>query len=193
MAVLYYAEGDHDSGFIGFRVATSIGTEDDYRQKYFSLNEYGGYDAAKQAAHELNDRWRAQARETIRANKIFKLDRDAGPNQICRGLRGAIVLSKKDSGNDDRHYYYQPAFKVSGYTARLPEKAFRMSLYGYEQAFEQAVIWFCGIHRLDKWQQLALMEMIPDRSLFTGYLYNSLLLNGHKGRITRQQIRDKLD
>ncbi len=36
MAVIYYGEGTHDAGFVGFRVARTVGVADDYRQEYFS-------------------------------------------------------------------------------------------------------------------------------------------------------------
>lgn len=52
MAVIYYGEGTHDAGFVGFRVARTVGVADDYRQEYFSLREYS-YATAHRLAYSL--------------------------------------------------------------------------------------------------------------------------------------------
>ncbi len=52
MAVIYYGEGTHDAGFVGFRVARTVGVADDYRQEYFSLREYS-YATASPAGLQL--------------------------------------------------------------------------------------------------------------------------------------------
>lgn len=61
MAVIKYARGEHPSGFIGYRAATTMGRDGDYRQKYFSLDQYGS--EAEYLAHRQNRRWRAVAEQ----------------------------------------------------------------------------------------------------------------------------------
>ncbi len=167
-----------------------MGSAESYKQQYFAVSKYG-YDEARRAAHALNEQWRQEAREIIRSNKILQLHRNYGPHSICRGFRAKMSVSQNKK--DKNVVYFTPAFSVAGSSYGIHEKVFLVSVHGYEGAFEQAAIWFCGIHRLDKWMQLALLDMIPDRSVFTGYLFDKLLLNGHGHRITRQMIREKLE
>ncbi len=37
MAVMFYNEGEHPAGFIGYRVATTQGEESEFRQCYFEM------------------------------------------------------------------------------------------------------------------------------------------------------------
>ena len=60
MAVIEYKEGDHPSGYIGFRVDTTIAGE--RYQEYFSLR-FIPYKIAKRRAHELNERWLSVQKE----------------------------------------------------------------------------------------------------------------------------------
>lgn len=85
MAVIYYGEGTHDAGFVGFRVARTVGVADDYRQEYFSLREYS-YATAHRLAYSLDRKWEAEAEEVKRQNKTCKRRRNSGPNIIAEGL-----------------------------------------------------------------------------------------------------------
>ncbi|MEZ9709201.1 hypothetical protein AB4254_11030 [Vibrio breoganii] len=57
MTVLFYDEGEHPAGFVGYRVATSLGRNNEYRQKYFSLNQYSEHEARLEA-QRLGENWR---------------------------------------------------------------------------------------------------------------------------------------
>lgn len=91
MAVIYYGEGTHDAGFVGFRVARTVGVADDYRQEYFSLREYS-YATAHRLAYSLDRKWEAEAEEVKRQNKTCKRRRNSGPNIIAEGLRAYISI-----------------------------------------------------------------------------------------------------
>lgn len=62
MTVIYYGEGEHPAGFVGYRVARTIGVDTEYRQKYFSLNVYPAVVAFKKA-HKLDSEWKKGSRE----------------------------------------------------------------------------------------------------------------------------------
>lgn len=66
MAVIKYARGEHPGGFIGYRVATTVGSDGDYRQRYYSLDRYGS--KAKVLAYRQDRQWRAQA-ERLKSNR----------------------------------------------------------------------------------------------------------------------------
>jgi len=60
MAVIEYKEGQHGGGFVGFRVARTIGSNKDYRQKYFSIKKYA--DKAFDLANDMDAKWKAMAK-----------------------------------------------------------------------------------------------------------------------------------
>lgn len=64
MTILYYDEGSHGAGFVGYRVTKHIEGEVHSRQKYFSIKEYG-IDQAHIQAKVLNTQWEEEAREAI--------------------------------------------------------------------------------------------------------------------------------
>ncbi|TWI45111.1 hypothetical protein IQ22_04664 [Pseudomonas duriflava] len=39
MAVMFYGEGEHPTGFMGYRVATTLIEESEFRQRYFGLSD----------------------------------------------------------------------------------------------------------------------------------------------------------
>ena len=76
MAVIEYKEGEHRSGFIGFRVDTTIGGK--RYQEYYSIQAYG-WDLAEEHAYNLNDKWRKRAEKFNKQNRILWRD-EAGTN-----------------------------------------------------------------------------------------------------------------
>ncbi|MDX1296654.1 MAG: hypothetical protein R3260_00225 [Pseudomonas sp.] len=69
MAVIFYGEGEHPAGFVGFRVATTLGTAREFRQKYFSVDQYG-MSPGSRLAHDLDAQWRACAMDHRRAAQL---------------------------------------------------------------------------------------------------------------------------
>lgn len=104
MAVIYYGEGTHDAGFVGFRVARTVGVADDYRQEYFSLREYS-YATAHRLAYSLDRKWEAEAEEVKRQNKTCKRRRNSGPNIIADGLRAYIGIENRSRMGEENLLY----------------------------------------------------------------------------------------
>ena len=140
MAVIEYLEGQHASGFVGFRVDTTI--DGKRYQEYFSLNHFS-YNKAKRLATDLNEKYRKKAEEKNHYNRIYgKLKK----NQIARGLTAAIRRETKYSR--DGEYYticYFPVFNVCRGVGDT--QVFRISSEGYQEAFINAVDCFCNHHK----------------------------------------------
>lgn len=156
MAVIYYAEGEHDAGFVGFRVATTIGLDSDYRQAYFSLNQYSYFNAHR-LAHQQDNKWRLEAAQVKLESMTTKRRKNAGPHIISQGLRAKIGVERKMRGGELRAYF-TPCFsvKVPGYGKG--EVVFRITSLGYIEAYERAVGLYCEIHNLTDTQYCELLD-----------------------------------
>ena len=164
MAVIEYLEGQQKSGFVGFRVDTTI--DGKRYQEYFSLNHFS-HNQAKRLANALNDKYRKKAEEKNRYNRIYgKLKK----NQIAKGLTAAIIREKKYS-KDGMSYTisYLPVFNVCRGVGDT--KTFRISFEGYQQAFMNAVYCFCDYHGYTYNDRQYLLSKIPPASLFTDYFF----------------------
>ncbi|EOW9487423.1 TPA: hypothetical protein ACHYPN_003649 [Yersinia enterocolitica] len=188
MAVIYYGEGTHDAGFVGFRVARTVGVADDYRQEYFSLREYS-YATAHRLAYSLDRKWEAEAEEVKRQNKTCKRRRNSGPNIIADGLRAYIGIENR-SRMGGKRTYFTPCFLVTKPGYGNGDIAFRVSTHGYNEAYEKAVETYCEIHNLTDEQYVELLDRMPSKEVFTGYLLDALLMRGH--RATKAEILSKL-
>lgn len=174
MAVIYYDVGDHPAGFTGFRVATTIGSDKDYRQQYFSLKEYS-YHQARLLANKLNDEWRSQAEEYLVSRSPAVSLNTKTPNVITNGLRAVISLDKK-MRNGKINNYLVTGFMVDtkNLSGGRVSKLHRTALHGYDTAFEMAVEHYCQVRGLDLEDQELLMTLKPTTDLFTGYLLDRL-------------------
>lgn len=188
MAVIYYGEGTHDAGFVGFRVARTVGVADDYRQEYFSLREYS-YATTHRLAYSLDRKWEAEAEEVKRQNKTCKRRRNSGPNIIAEGLRAYISIENR-SRMGVKRTYFAPCFLVTKPGYGNGDIVFRISTHGYAEAYEKAVEKYCEIHDLTDEQYVELLDRMPSTEVFTGYLLNALLIRGH--RATKAEILSKL-
>lgn len=184
MAVIYYGEGTHDAGFVGFRVARTVGVADDYRQEYFSLREYSYATAHRLAYRE------AEAEEVKRQNKTCKRRRNSGPNIIADGLRAYIGIENR-SRMGGKRTYFTPCFLVTKPGYGNGDIAFRVSTHGYNEAYEKAVETYCEIHNLTDEQYVELLGRMPSKDVFTGCLLDAILKRGH--RATKAEIQSKLD
>lgn len=88
MAVIFYAEGEHPSGFVGYRVATPLGTQQEFRQRYFPLNEYSAA-TAERLANELDAQWREQAVDEVRLNRLRRSKGSAGISRAGQTAQGS--------------------------------------------------------------------------------------------------------
>jgi len=92
MAVLFYEEGEHLAGFIGYRVATTLGEESEFRQRYFGLSEYSPAQAHN-LAESIDRKWRTDA-EAVKRVKGLRQGRPKGrPGVLAMGFRVAFRLS----------------------------------------------------------------------------------------------------
>lgn len=163
MAIFEYKEGEHPGGFIGFRVVCTVG--DEYRQKYFSLRKAKRTDKAKikQTAVELEAKW------AVEASKIRKERAVLGDHPNVKkvhstgytGLRCVILCEKKRRGGELRHYY-APAFIARG----KGEKAFRISKFGYEKAWQEAVKYYSDNHDLPRGLKPRILKEMPKKDQF---------------------------
>lgn len=178
MAVIYYKEGEHGSGFVGFRVATTIGTSDKQRQQYFSLNDHS-YSEAYRLAHELDKRWKAEAAQAKAEDIINKVRKNDGPHIISQGLRAQVYVDQKTRGGELRTYI-NPCFLVKRPGSQKGEIRFRVKALGYNLAFEKAVGKYCEIHGLTEEKYIELMGRMPSKTLFTKHLLSAVQQRGYK-------------
>lgn len=170
MAVITYLEGDHPSGFIGCRVATTLHHRNSYKQMYFSATP-STIEAARIKAEAKNAEWRNEAKEN---KQLSLLDEQPTPAHIARCFRSIIRVSKEKLRNGTV-IYTTPAFVVgSGNQKTFPIGG----KYTLEEAFLLAVAEYCKRYQLDRDSEAELLLRQPDINLFTGYLYNNAVKNG---------------
>ncbi len=190
MTILEYKKDEHPSGFIGFRVVRTLGANDDYRQKYFSINKYG-YDAAKVAAQAQDLEWKKVA-ENNKKNFKNKLNvkKNSNPGVIVNGLRAYIIAEKKLRREGYKHYY-TPCFIVKKPGVGNPDITFRITKHGYRSAYVKAVKKYCELHALGNNDKLRMIALLPDRSLFMNDMLKNLRDRGHK--MTKKYLAVLLD
>lgn len=188
MTVIFYDEGEHDAGFVGFRVATTIASDDEYRQKYYSLSDYT-YSVAKKLAHAQNEIWKAEAEEIKRFNKLYQRKKHWGKNIIVEGLRAYIGIENKIRRGEKITYFY-PAFYVTKPGYGKGDISFRTSVHGYKKAYQLAVAQYSRIHDLSTEDRKRLLGMIPCETVFSEYLLGRLRDRGYS--LDKYAILDKL-
>lgn len=174
MAVVFYAEGEHPAGFIGFRVATTLGDAKDFKQQYFALSEYD-YEEAYNKAHALNNQWRAYA-TTVRRTQRLKETSDRGnPGYIATGLRGALLVEHKGKRETP---LIRPCFvaQVPGYGNG--QVAIPIIKHGYVKAYIMAVDRYAIFNNLSDEETATLISRIPKKTMFTQDLWKQLISKG---------------
>ena len=191
MAVIEYKEGEHGGGFIGFRVARTIGTASDYRQEYFSLSDYPRAEA-RSLANELEDVWKQEAREVLQSKtrNIYMSRPKAGVHIIADGFRASIGIERKVRGGELRTYFV-PCFlvKMPGYGKS--NITYRIRKLGYKSAYVKAAKKYGDIHNLSTNDRLALIAKEPNKGVFTDYLLKKIRGNGHK--LSKKDLLSMLD
>ena len=192
MSVIFYDKDEHPSGFVGFRAVTTLGDEQSYRQKWFSLNIYG-FERTKALAYQQNEDWREIANQVVHDRKYdyvnWRTIQDV-PGIWCE-LR---IESKKRGRNKDRiSRYVYPAFsvckRISGHKG---QRLFRISSKGqdYIMAWENACHFYVLTRQLPHKVLERLLLLMPDPSLFYDELYQSNPV--FEQLISRQDLIDKL-
>lgn len=189
MTVLFYKKNDLSSGFVGFRVATTLGREGDYAQAWFSLNDYS-YSKAKQLAYELNDQWRKQADDFTHAQKYcyqsWKTIED------IPGFWGQLKIESKIRMGEKRRYVY-PVFSICRRINGLKgQRSFMISprKNDYLSSWEMAVNYYTEIRHLDSVVRNHLLSIMPDPSYFYDTLYDRHKMA--KTLISKQELISKL-
>ncbi len=163
MAIFEYKEGEHPGGFVGFRVVCTVGGE--YRQKYFSLRKVKRNEKAalKKQVVELEAKWAAEA-EKIRKERAVMGDHPNVKKVHATGYTGlrCVILCEKKKRAGELRSYYAPAFVARG----KGEKAFRISKFGYENAWAAAVNYYADNHELPRGLKPKMLKAIPDKAQF---------------------------
>ncbi len=176
MAIFEYKEGQHPGGFVGFRVVCTVG--DEYRQKYFSLRKAKKNEKAtiKKTAVALEAKWATEAAKVRKERAVMgdhpnvKKVHSTG----YTGLRCVILCEKKKRAKEVRSYY-APAFVARG----NGEKAFRISKYGYENAWKEAVKYYSEHHELPRGLKPQILKAIPEKGRFRK-IRNDMKKRGHE-------------
>ncbi|HCU2480910.1 TPA: hypothetical protein OUK43_000393 [Pseudomonas aeruginosa] len=175
MAVYFYDTGDHPAGFVGFRVATTLGQANDFRQKYFSLEEYG-HSTGSRLAHELDAMWRAEAAGVLRTNKLRSKHGNAGPGALVVGLNAKFRVNRPRKENQQG--LITPVFAVCIPGYGKGQKLFSIRKLGLDAAFTEAVDYYCHIHALTNEEINILLKLKPKPELFIHTLRLNLLKRG---------------
>jgi hypothetical protein len=175
MAIFEYKEGEHPGGFIGFRVVCTVG--DEYRQKYFSLRKAKRTErpAIKKTAEALEAKWAAEA-AIIRRERAVLGDHPNVKKVHATGYTGlrCVILCEKKKRAGEMRTYYAPAFVARG----NGEKAFRVSKFGYEKAWQEAVKYYSEHHELPKGLKPKILKAMPDKAQFKK-IRNDMKKRGH--------------
>lgn len=163
MTVIYYAKGEHASGYVGYRAVTTLG-DGEYKQAYFS---------SKAKATKKNNEWREKAEETKKARK---LQEKKAENYIALNFR-AVIRSQREKLSNGYTTYVSPAFVVGA----GKQKHFPIGRkYTFDEAFTLAVNAYCTMYDFDDKAKQELLSRKPEKELFTGYLYKESIANGVK-------------
>lgn len=184
MAVIFYAEGEHPTGFVGYRVATTLGTASEFRQRYFSLSQYSAH-VAERLANELDEQWRDQADEVRSRRRLTVARGNCGPGRLVTGLRAVFRVERGRKA----HYgtYITPMFVVQVPGHGAGERRFSIPKLGFDDAFTQAVDYYSAVNGISETERNYLLSLKPGAELFTGVLLDGL---NHKGMaITAEQVR----
>ncbi len=187
MAFFFYGKGDHPGGFVGYRVATTLGVATEYRQSYFSLVQYSPREA-KRHAQTLDKKWRADADAVKRDGLLERKRPYSGPGVIVMGLRAYIKVERGRKA----HYgtYVTPSFVVGIPGHGKGQHSFATTKLGFDCAYDAAVDCFCRLHCLSATDRDYLLSLKPSRELFTDTLRLELLKRGVQ--VGRDEIKGKL-
>lgn len=176
MAMFEYKEGQHPGGFIGLRVVCTVG--DDYRQKYFSFRKIKAKTEkakVKKEAIALEAKWAEEAKKIRRERAVLGDHPNVKTVHATgyTGLRCVILCEKKQRAGELRHYY-APAFIARG----NGEKAFRISKFGYDKAWAEAVKYYAENHDLPRGLKPKIAKALPEKDRFRK-IRNDMKKRGH--------------
>lgn len=184
MSVIFYGEGEHRGGFVGYRVSRSVGGKT--HEHYFSLRRYSK-EEAKALAYEKDEALRVEAerlraerkkRPELRAEHVLLDTQD--PSLIVRNFQAKLTHQRKlvvlpNGQKAVKYAYTYPEFVIT-----YPKENGRLSMYrprvdklGFDAAFEDALR-----HYIKHWlpnatpKEIAKIRSLkPDRSVFYEHEY----------------------
>lgn len=175
MAVFFYAEGQHPSGFVGYRVATTLGACSEFRQMYYSLSQYSVSEAHRRA-EALNEKWRNEADGNVRERAISQGRRTAGIGSIATGLRATFRVTRGKKAHHTDTIRAMFVVVEPGYGAGI--KRFYPLHLGFDAAFDAAVDHYCTIHQLTPAERAVVYANKPAPTVFTVDLRLQLMGKG---------------
>lgn len=187
MAVIFYEEGEHPAGFIGFRVATTLGDAKDFSQAYFGLTEYS-YDQAHSLAHELNEKWRSTAKQVVRQRRLSETSSRKRPGYIAVGLRATILIEQHPQSSEPS---IRPCFVVQKPGYGKGQIVYPIIKHGYLKAYILAVDHYAQLNNLSEQETASLICRPPDKRIFTENLWRHLI--DRDIFVSKKAIQLKLD
>jgi hypothetical protein len=184
MSVRFYEKGEHPAGFVGFRVARTIGANSNYRQKYFSLNAYEKSEAER-LAHELDSQWLAESELYLREQKIWSLSKPGSVGRIADGLYLSFTY-----GLTKRNRYIEPVVVVGSAVYGEGDTRFSIPHLGYDKAFTQAVDLYVDRYKLTPNERGELLSRQPSIEIFPNCLAERIALHFPKWK---QEVSRKLE
>ena len=168
MSVRFYGKGEHPAGFVGFRVARTVGSENKYKQKYFSLNAYS-LEEAEALAYELDALWKTHSSNYLREQRIWRLTR---PGKVSRIAEGFYLMV--DYGLTKKSRYLEPVIVVGRRDDTEFDVKFRVKALGYDATYQSAAKLFSETHELTHDEHKEILSRQPPISVFTNYLGGKL-------------------
>lgn len=179
MAVRIYNKGEHPAGFVGVRVARTIGSDKKYKQKYFSFrkpNKTGYFNKSEQSqiiekANKLDEQWKAEAdkhrleQSLITEYQTVKPFAGVGFQGITLVLasREKNVVRKVD-GKKCCYNSYQPTFSVN---LCRPAKRFNIGEQcSFSDAWRQAVNYWARLKQVPESVRLEKLNNPPHPDQF---------------------------
>ncbi|MGR5347423.1 hypothetical protein [Vibrio mediterranei] len=188
MTVIFYGDGEHPAGFVGYRAVSTLGRRYQFRQRYFSLKEYST-STAQRLANDFDSETRRLAEEHKKKKKINLEAHEVSSTAIKPGLYTQIVIERWQSAGEIRYLYY-PQFVVSALKGVCGAKVSRFGgKRNYVEAYRKAVEMFCDSRGYDYDVELELKAELPDREIFRIH-YERLKEKGYD--IEWESVRAKL-
>jgi hypothetical protein len=188
MAVIFYPKGALGSGFVGYRAVTTLGSDDQYAQKWFSLNDYSPQEAERLAEH-CNAAWRLKA-EAVAADKQLNYSRWLSIKDVP-GLWAQLRVERQKRAT--LRTYVTPCFAVClRKSGKVGQKLFRIlpDRRDYLASWEEACRFYIQIRGLPEEAIEHLLDIMPDPSIFYNELYYTT--PGVSKHVDCQTIIDKV-
>ena len=188
MSVYYYKHGEHPAGFVGFRVATSVGGK--YRQRYFSLNRYE-YHEAKRLAYELDRKWKKDIEFEQHKKAVSPVAKRRVSNAIADGFLLQVIRVKKfREGRWKRHYSFYFSVSTKGYKCSRARIGFSKQ-QSYYQARRRAFEAYCKLRGLSPLEAKVLKRYLPTKKRAVEILYEIAKKRGYE--IDRAYIQGRIE